>query len=52
LQPGDVIHRINRTPVTSVESLSGALKGLQSEKEVVLQVERNGQLSFITVTFE
>ncbi len=52
LQPGDVIHRVNRTSVISVESLSGALRGLQNEKEAVLQVERNGQLSFIPVSFE
>lgn len=52
LQPGDVIHQINRTPVTSAETLTSALRGLQNAKEVVLQVERNGQLSFITVSFE
>jgi serine protease Do len=52
LQAGDVIHRVNRTPVTSPESLTGALRGLQNEQEVVLQIERNGQLTFITVTFE
>ncbi len=52
LQPGDVIHRINRTAVLSVETLTGALKGLQNEKEVVLQVERSGQLSFVTLTVE
>lgn len=52
LQPGDVIHRINRTSVTSVETLTDALKGLQGEKEVVLQVERDGHLSFVTVSVE
>ena len=52
LQPGDVIHKVNRTPITSVEMLTSTLKGLQGEKEVVLQIERNGQLSFVTVDVE
>ncbi|MFN7928328.1 MAG: DegQ family serine endoprotease [Blastocatellia bacterium] len=52
LQEGDVIHRVNRTTVTSVESLTSALRSLKGEKEVVLQIERNGQLNFVTVSFE
>ncbi len=52
LQPGDVIHRINQTAITSVDLLTSALRSLQSETEVVLQVERNSQLSFVTVSFE
>jgi serine protease Do len=50
LERGDVIHRVNRTPVASVDALGAAMKSLSGSKEVVLQIEREGQLSFITVT--
>lgn len=52
LQRGDVIHRINRTPVVKAQDLITALRGLKSESEVVLQIERNGSLAFITVTLD
>ena len=52
LQPGDVIHRVNQTQVTSVETLTSSLKNLQNSKDAVLQVERGGQLSFIPISFE
>lgn len=52
LQRGDVIHRINRTPVTKAQDLIGALRSLKGEQEIVLQIERNGQLSFVTVTLD
>jgi serine protease Do len=50
LQRGDVIHRVGRTPVAKAQDLIGALQSLGAQKDVVLQVERNGQLSFVTVT--
>jgi S1-C subfamily serine protease len=49
LERGDVIHRVNRTPVASVDALGAAMRSLNGAKEVVLQIEREGQLSFITV---
>ncbi|HXG91222.1 MAG TPA: DegQ family serine endoprotease [Blastocatellia bacterium] len=52
LQPRDVIHRINRTPVNTRQDLLKALSALKGEKEVVLQVERGSQLTFVTVTLE
>ena len=52
MQRGDVIHRVNRTPVNSRGELVGALNSVKAEKEIVLQVERRGQLSFVTVQFE
>jgi serine protease Do len=52
LRRGDVIHRINRTPVGKAQDLIAALRSLQGAGEVVLQVEREGQLSFITVTLD
>lgn len=52
LQRGDVIHRINRTNVTTAQDLTSALRSLKGEKEVVLQIERDSQLIFLTVTLE
>ncbi len=52
LRRGDVIHRINRTPVNKAQDLTAALKAIRNEKEVVLQIERGGQLTFITVTLD
>jgi serine protease Do len=52
LRRGDVIHRINRTPVTSRQDLVRAVSSLRGEKEVVLQVERGGQLQFVSLTLE
>ncbi|MCI0489712.1 MAG: trypsin-like peptidase domain-containing protein [Blastocatellia bacterium] len=49
---GDVIHRINRIPVTNAQELAEALKTIKGDNEIVLQIERGGQLSFITVALE
>lgn len=52
LQPGDVIHRINRIPVRNTQELAEAMKTLRGQREVVLQVENQGQLRFVTLTME
>ncbi|HLG17068.1 MAG TPA: DegQ family serine endoprotease [Blastocatellia bacterium] len=52
LREGDVIHRLNRADVTTAQSLGEALRSLKGEKEIVLQIERAGQLSFVTVTLD
>jgi len=52
LQQGDVIHRIGSTTVSNAQDLIRAVRQLRSEKEVVLQVERGGQLSWTTVPLE
>jgi serine protease Do len=52
LRRNDVIHRINRTTVTTAEEATAALNSLKGDKEVALQIERGGQLMFITVTLE
>jgi serine protease Do len=49
LQRGDVIHRVNRTAVENAEQLTSAVRAFKADANVVLQVERNGQLVFITV---
>jgi serine protease Do len=48
---GDVIQRIHRTEVKTVEDLAQAVKSLD-KGEYLLEVERGGQTLFLTVTFE
>ncbi|MEM1413254.1 MAG: trypsin-like peptidase domain-containing protein [Myxococcota bacterium] len=48
-QPGDVIHRVGRTPVADVAALRGALAALPAGTPIVLQVERAGTLRFVSL---
>jgi serine protease Do len=52
LQRGDVIHRVSRMPVTNRQDYFRALASLKGEKEITLQVERGGQLQFVSLTLE
>jgi serine protease Do len=52
LQRGDVIHRINRTPVTTRQDYFTALAAIKGEKEITLQVERGSQLRYVSLTLE
>jgi len=52
LRPGDVIHRINRMPITNRQDLVRAMASLKGEKEIAIQIERAGQLSFVSLTLE
>lgn len=52
LQRGDVVHRLNRVPVTNRLDFFRAMSSLKGEKEMTLQVERSGQLQFVSVTLE
>jgi serine protease Do len=45
---GDVIHAMNTFAVRSLDGLRVLLDGIKAGSEVVLQIERNGQLMFIT----
>lgn len=45
--PGDVIHSVNRTPVTNLEQLNAELEGFRPFEPVVVQIERRGLLRFI-----
>jgi serine protease Do len=47
LRPGDIIHAINRVPVTSTDQLRAALRDLKPGDPVVLQIERLGQLQYV-----
>lgn len=45
---GDVIHAINGAPVETIEGLRGALDHLKPDSSVVLQIEREGKLMFVS----
>jgi serine protease Do len=44
---GDVIHAINGTAVHRIDELVSALRELKAHQPIVLQVERDGKLTFI-----
>lgn len=48
LTTGDVIHRINGVSVVSVAQVRTALALLKPRSPVVLQMERSGQMMFLT----
>jgi serine protease Do len=47
LQPGDILHALNRTPLDSLETLRKMLSGLKPGDPVVFSIERAGQLNYI-----
>jgi serine protease Do len=47
LQPGDVIHAVNRTVVTDVATLRTAVDALRVGEALVLHVEREGEMLFL-----
>ncbi len=51
-EPGDVIHMVNRTPISNLEQLKAALATFSSFDPVVVQIERSGQLRFIVFEME
>lgn len=44
----DVIHFLNRTPITSVDGLRAAFSQLKPGEPGALQIEREGKLTFLT----
>ena len=48
LVAGDVIHAVNSFAVRSVDSLRVFVDDAKASSELVLQIERNGQLMFVT----
>ena len=49
LTTGDVIHSVNGFNVRSLDGLRTILDGLKARSRVVVQVEREGRLLFVTV---
>jgi serine protease Do len=52
LVTGDVIYALNNQPVVSFDGLRDALKGKKSGDPIALQVERFGQLIYVTTALE
>jgi serine protease Do len=47
LQPGDVLHYLNRTALDSLDTLRKSLSDLKPGNPVVLSIERDGQLNYV-----
>jgi len=52
LQPGDVIHRINGSPVLKLAELRTELARLKPGDPVALQIEREGRLQYLAFELE
>ena len=52
LQTGDVIFSVNSTPVTSIAALKTELDKLKDTDPVVLQIQRNDRLMYLTMIVE
>jgi serine protease Do len=52
LRRGDVVHRVGRILIRSAADLAEAEKSLKSGEDVSVQVERGGQLSFLTLSLD
>jgi len=52
LEPGDVIHAVNGTSITSMEALRSAIEALGDGSAVVLQIERQGKLQYLSFEME
>ena len=51
-EPGDIIHSVNTTPIKDIAGLKQALKELHPGDPMVLQVEREGALSYLVMEYE
>jgi serine protease Do len=52
LEPGDVIHALNRTAIDSVEGLRQALRSIKVGDPVALQIERGGKMGYLSFEME
>jgi serine protease Do len=52
LQAGDLIHQLNTTSIDSMETLRAAVRDLKTGDPVVLQVERDGGLMYLSFEME
>ncbi len=51
-EPGDVIHSVNGQPVNDVASLREKLRVVKPGAPIVLQVERDGAMSYLVLESE
>jgi serine protease Do len=52
LQAGDLIHQLNTTSIDSMDTLRAAVRDLRTGDPVVLQVERDGGLQYLSFEME
>jgi serine protease Do len=52
LQAADIIHQLNTTPIDSVDMLRTTVNALKTGDAVVLQVERDGGLQYVSFEME
>jgi S1-C subfamily serine protease len=52
LELGDVIFSANGLTVTSIEALNKAIDGLKDSDPLVLQIQRNGGLRYLTLELQ
>jgi serine protease Do len=52
LEAGDILHQLNTTPIDSVDTLRTIVAGLKGGDPVVLQVERDGGLLYVSFEME
>jgi S1-C subfamily serine protease len=52
LKTGDVIHSVNTVPIESVDALRTTLRAIKPNGAVVLQVERDGGLEWVSFELE
>jgi serine protease Do len=52
LSLGDVIYSVNTVAVTTIDALNKAIDGLKEDEPLVLQVERDSKLMYVTLEVE
>jgi serine protease Do len=52
LQPGDLIHSLNRVPIESTDQLKAAVSQLKTGQAAALQIERHGQFQYLAFEME
>jgi type II secretory pathway component PulC len=52
LKTGDIVYYANTTKLNSIADLKNFMSGLKSGEAVVLQIERNNLLNFLSFRFE
>jgi len=52
LKLGDVIYSVNTTPISTLDALRQAVDGLKTADPLVLQIERDGKLMYLTLSEE
>jgi serine protease Do len=52
LQPGDVIHALNRLEIDSLETLRRVLRGIKPGEPAAIQIERQGKFAYLSFEME